>query len=180
MFLPVSRALLMAMGLLATLAVAPAQASGPKSGGPTAAQIRKAVASAEHSPNLWATVNICNTRHHRYVLGIRTQVPALGFSSSISVRVRVTYWNGKKFKLDPNPGASKLLPIGVATNGTRQAGWNFQFGKNAGLLGGRAIFTWVRAGKTIGTITEKTTGGHGTQVKGAAPPGHSEASCKIG
>jgi hypothetical protein len=168
------------MALLAALVAAPASAASPAGHGPTPAQIEKAVSTAEQSPNLWATVNICNTPRHRDQIGIRAQLPGLGFSSTLSLHIQVLYWTGKKFKLDPDPGASKLIKLGPAVNGTRQGGWNFQFGRGAGMLSGRVEFEWARGGKTIGTFTQKTTAGHGEQVDGAVPPGHSAATCRIG
>ena len=43
--------------------------------GPTAAQIRIATRRAVNSPNLWATVNICDTTRHPGIVGIRVQMP---------------------------------------------------------------------------------------------------------
>jgi hypothetical protein len=179
MFPPVSRALLMGMALLATVVAVPAYASSPAKPGPTPTQIRTAVASAKHSQDLWATVNICNTRRHRDQIGIRAQLPALGFSSTMSIKIQVDYWTGKVFVPDPNPGATELVKLGTAATGVRQQGWNFQFGPGAGKLSGTVEFEWARGGKTIGTFTQKTTAGHSNQVNGAEPPGHSAATCRI-
>jgi hypothetical protein len=169
----------MGMAVLAALVPVPAFASSLASAGPTPAQIQTAVASAEHSQYLWATVNICNTRRHRDQIGIRAQLPALGFGSRMSIHIQVEYWTGKAFRADPNMGATKRVKLGIATNGVRQGGWNFQFGPGAGLLSGLVEFKWTRGGKTIGSFTQTTTRGHGRQVDGAEPPGHSAATCRI-
>jgi hypothetical protein len=164
----------MAVALLgAPLAPAAMQASGP-----TPRQIRAAVAKAQRSSDLWATVNVCNPRRQRDVIGIRTQQPALVFSTTMSVRIQVEYWKGTAFHPDSASGAVKLLKLGSGSRGLRQTGWNFQFGPHAGRLRGLVRFQWVRAGKVIGSATRTTTGGH-KNVGAADPAGYSAATCTI-
>lgn len=162
---------------MAAMTAAPAAAATHPSG-PTTAQIRAAVARAERSNDLWATVNVCNTKRHRDVIGIRAQQPALGFSSTMLVRIGVEYWTGKAFRRDPASGATKALRIGTDSTGVHQTGWSFQFGRHAGRLRGLVEFQWVRSGKVLGSVTRITTSGR-THVGFADPAGYSASECTI-
>lgn len=148
-------------------------------GNPTPAQIRNAIKQAGRTPDLWATVNVCNTPHHPKILGIRGQMPALGFSSQLAMTIAVDYWDSsqKRFRLDP-----KVTPHAVAVGtfrfGAHQAGTTIKFFPHAGRLQGTITFQWKRAGKVIGHLTRTTTGGH-KHVDGADPAGHSAATCQI-
>jgi hypothetical protein len=174
----VSRRLITIAAVLAGVTAAPAGAATQASG-PSSAQIRAALATAERSGALWATVNICNTSRHRDVIGIRAQQPALGFSSTLFVRIEVEYWSGTAYRPDPAPGATKLLRLGTASGGsTRQAGWSFQFGPHAGTLRGLVRYQWVHGSRVLGSTTRVTTQGH-NGVRYADPPGYSAAKCAI-
>ena len=85
------------------LATAVPAAASKRPTGPTHSQISAAVARVKRSRNLWATVNICNTKRHPDVVGIRGQMPALGFSSALSMQV------------DPHSGAGYWQLTGSAT-----------------------------------------------------------------
>ena len=84
------------------LAAAVLVAAGPASAGVGPGQIARAVRTAEQSHSLWATVNICNARKYRHDLGVRGQMPTLGFSSSLFMVVQVNYWS---------QGQHRFLPI---------------------------------------------------------------------
>ena len=160
-------------GVTVTPAVAATQASGP-----TPAQVQAALARAERSSELWATVNICNTKRHRDVIGIRAHQPALGFPSTMSVRIEVEYWTGTAYRPVPAPAAKKLLSLGTLSVGSGQRGWSFQFGPHAGRLRGLVRYQWVLDGKVLGSTTRVTTKGH-RGVVDADPPGYSAAKCVI-
>jgi hypothetical protein len=158
----------------ALLLTAPAAALGST---PTPAQIRRAVNSAEHSHLLWATINICNTSRHLNQLGVRAEMPALGFASSLSMTIQVEYSTGNGFR--PDPGAKTRIRLGSQKTRVHQAGHTFQFVPPAGLLTAEATFEWQRAGKLLGRVTLRTTGGHHNADFGD-PPRYSAATCRIG
>jgi hypothetical protein len=164
--------------LVVLLFCSPVAAVGAGSN-PTPSQVRNAIKHLGHSPDLWATVNVCNTQHHPNVLGIRGQMPALGFSSQLSMTIRVDYWNTgqKRFKSDPNV-PPQTVAIGTLRFGAHQGGTTIKFSPHAGRLQGTITFQWKRAGKVIGHLTRTTTGGH-KHVDGADPAGHSAATCQI-
>jgi hypothetical protein len=167
---------MLAFAVLAVIAcAAAAQASAA---GPSSSQIRKAVGSAKRSKRLWATINICDTRRHPNTLGIRGQVPALGFSSSISIAISVDFWNPATKRFKPDPGVDKLIRLGNPSDGIQQQGVSFQFSPHAGRFRGNAVFVWKRSGKVLGQTDRLTTSGHRDADFGD-PPGSSAATCTI-
>ncbi len=145
--------------------------------GPSAAQIRAAVRRAEHSRNVWATVNICNTKRNRDVIGIRGQMPALGFQSVLVMDVQVYYLNSQTKKYLPDPGVKEHVVLGSATNALHQDGASFRIVPPANLEG-RIDFSWELAGKVIGSTNRMTVRGV-KRVQFADPRGHSAATCVI-
>lgn len=150
--------------------------SGTTAAPPSTTQIRRALAAAERSPGLWATVNICDTRHHPRQLGLRGQMPGLGLRASLYMTFEVYYRSGGRLRRDR--GATQRLSLGTRSDSTlHQAGITFTFTSPA-VLKGRVLFTWKRAGRVIGQIARWTTGHH-RHVDFADPPGHSAALCTI-
>lgn len=157
---------------------APVALAGPSSHGPTGAQIRAAIRRAEHSRDLWATVNICNTKRHRHIIGIRGQMPSLGFASRLSMDVQVDYWSVKDNRFKPDPAVNpQPIALGQVSTGLHQGGVSLRFEPRA-ILSGEITFTWTRSGKVLGHAHRKT--GHGYKhVAYADPPGYSAAICRI-
>jgi hypothetical protein len=166
--------MLVALGALLTLAALPALAYGSRSKGPTAAQIRTAIRRAEQSRDLWATVNICNTTHHPDVIGIRAQMPALGFLARLRMDLGVEYLADHAFK--PVPTTTRSISIAPVRSGLQQGGITFSFPPHAGYFRGSATFEWSRDSKLLGRVTVKTSPGHRTADFGD-PPGFSSWNC---
>jgi hypothetical protein len=164
--------------LLALVAVIASPALGRPPAGPTPSQVRDAVRSAEGSKRLWATVNVCDTRRHPNTIGIRGQVPALGFPASISIAITVEYFDRDTRRFAPAPGARRSISIGNVTDGIQQGGVTFQFPLRAGRLRGTATFFWKRGGKVIGRVDRLTTAGH-RDADFSDPHGFSAATCTI-
>ena len=160
--------------LLAVGWASPAYASR----GPSSSQIRAAIRKAERSRDLWATVIICNTRRYPNAIGIRGQMPNLGFSASLAMRFGVDYWVNTKHQFQPVPHVSDSVSLGAARSGLKQGGVRFKFGSHAGHLRGSVTFEW-RLGRTLlGSITRKTSGGHSSADFGD-PPHFSASQCWI-
>ena len=164
------------LGLVATSAGA-AQNSSPKN--PSPSQIRTAVQHAEHSSSLWATVNICNSHHYPDDVGIRGQMPALGFAAWLSMDVKLLYYSSsdKRYVPVPTRGA-KLVRLERSSSGLQQSGALFQFSPHQPALKATVQFFWRRSGKLLGTTTLTTTAGHRGADFGS-PLHHSAATCKI-
>ena len=157
---------------------APAQARTPANArAPTAAQIHKAVRRAEQSRNLWATVNICDTSRHANMLGVRGQMPALGFRSRAKMSFQVQYWAAAKHRFLADRGATGRVSLGPITRGLHQAGYQFQFAPPA-LVRAQVTFVWKLHGKVIGDARRITSAGH-RRADFGDPRGYSAARCRI-
>jgi hypothetical protein len=171
--------------LVATLALAgssaapaAAMAATAKSRPPTQAQIRQAVKRLQRSRNLWATVDICNTRRHPRVLGVRGQMPSLGFGTTHEANIQVDYQPTPQIGYKPDPAAKASVPLGYSANKLLQGGATWQFPKHTGLLRATVTFVWRRGSRQIARIVRTTTGGH-RDVKFGDPPRFSAAQCKV-
>jgi hypothetical protein len=165
------------------LAGAALVATGPaaaESAGVGPGQIARAVRSAEQSRALWATVNICDTRKYRNDIGVRGQMPSLGFSSELYMVVQVNYWSQTQHRFLPIQShlASTRLSLGNAANGLEQDGAVFPFSAHTGLFNATFTFIWTRGGKVIGQTARRTTAGHRDADHGS-PPHYSAARCRI-
>jgi hypothetical protein len=162
------------------LAAAVLVAAGPAFAGVGPRQIARAVRSAEQSRSLWATVNICDSRSHRHDIGVRGQMPTLGFSSSLYMVVQVNYWSqGQRQFLPIQSGlANTRLSVGNTPNGLQQDGAVFPFRAHTGLLNATFTFIWTRGGNVIGQTVRRTTAGH-TDADHGSPPHYSTAQCRI-
>jgi hypothetical protein len=149
-------------------------------GGLSPRRIAAAAARAERSPQLWATVNICSSRDDPDALGIRGQMPTLGFPVKLWMDIQVNYWSAatKRFLPIKSAAATRMLALGQQSSGLQQDGAIFPFGAHAGLLDATITFTWTRGGTTIGQAVRRTTAGHPTAAYGS-PPHYSAAQCTI-
>jgi hypothetical protein len=144
---------------------------------PTPAQVRAAVARAERSKQLWSTINICNSKHHPDTLGIRGQMPSLGFPAALFMQVQVDYWNYTAKKFEPDPGVQQRVSLGDPANEVVQGGAEFKF-KPPAVLAGTITFEWKLRGRLIGAKRRATGGGH-KNAKFGDPPGYSKNDCTI-
>lgn len=163
--------------LVVVLAIAATPALG-SAAGPSPKQVKRAVRSAERSKRLWATINVCDTRKHPHAIGIRGQVPALGFPSTISIAIEVDFWSKATKRFAPDPNAKKLIKVGTLSDGIHQSGVLFRFAPHTGRLRGTATFSWKRDGKVIGTTKRVTSSPHHDADFGD-PAGYSAATCTI-
>ena len=153
--------------------------------GPTAAQIHKALTRAQHSKQLWATVNVCQVKGRGAAkggsIGIRGQMPTLGFTSTLSMTIQLNRWSSKNksFAALPYKTAKTTVSPGTFATNLHQDGAVFPFGGPAGLLDATVTFGWSRGGKVLGTATRRTAAGH-HDAAGGHPPHYSAAQCKLG
>jgi hypothetical protein len=173
-----------APGLAAAKAPKPKPKPTHKAKGLTAKQIHAAVSAAEHSPSLWATVNVCTSSSDPTigdVAGIRGQMPGLGFAATLLMNVSVDYWNYTDMKFE-SAGATSTISLGKGTHGIHQGGVSFPFAPptpgSTFLVRGSITFEWKMGNKVIGTVTRPT--GHGYQnVAYSNPPGFSAGTCTL-
>ncbi|HET8979471.1 MAG TPA: hypothetical protein VFN87_15010 [Solirubrobacteraceae bacterium] len=149
---------------------------------PSRRQIAHAVASAERSHSLWATINICNSRRYRYRIGVRGQMPSLGFPSVMAMTVTLNSWSTteKRFIAIKSPNAVDRIALGTHRSGLEQDGTIFPFHKGeSGRWNATIEFTWKMNGRIVGRTTRRTTAGH-HNADFASPPHYSAAQCRIG
>lgn len=152
--------------------------------GPTAAQIHKALARARHSKLLWATVNVCQLKGRHAAkggsIGVRGQMPTLGFTSTLAMTIRLNRWSTKSKSFMPlrYRTAKTTVSPGRFAHNLHQDGAVFPFGGPAGLLNATVTFSWARGGKVLGTATRTTTAGH-HDAAGGHPPHYSAAQCRL-
>lgn len=172
------RTLAATAAVLATAVIVAGPAAGAARPGP--AQITRAVKRAERSSSLWATINICNSRRYRNQLGVRGEMPTLGFRAVMTMAIQVNYWSADKRRFIPIPSPSALttLKLGSPASGLQQDGAVFPFKTHTGRLNATITFTWTRGGKVIGTTHRRTTAGHHDADYGS-PPRYSAAECTI-
>jgi hypothetical protein len=165
----------LALGVAAVVPVVPASASGRN---PTRPQIARAVKRAKDSGSLWATVNICDTRRHPHTLGIRAQMPTLGFASWLSFQIQLNYYSASKRRFVPVSKGTMLVRLGRSSHGLQQAGATFTFQPHTGLLNATVNFIWRRSGRLLGQTRRTTTGGH-PRADFGSPPHFSAKQCRI-
>jgi hypothetical protein len=146
---------------------------------PTRAQIRTAIAKAERSKSLWATVNVCTSTSKQDTIGIRGQMPTLGFAAWLSMSIQLNYYSATKKKFLPvTKGGQKLVRIGRVSTGLQQDGALYNFEPASELVNASVTFIWRRSGRLLGQTVRTTTPGHPDADFGV-PAHYSAQQCKI-
>jgi hypothetical protein len=169
----------------AARATAAARATGAAratAASPSPRQISRAVARAEAASTLWATINICHVGRSGDLIGVRGQMPTLGFTSRMSMTLALQMWSAshRAFVAVPSPNASNHVALGPHSSGLQQGGAEFPF--RAGSTGqwrAAVTFSWTRAGRRLGQVTRTTTAGH-PGADYSSPPHYSAATCQLG
>jgi hypothetical protein len=134
------------------------------------------------SPELWATVDICNASHHPDTIGVRGSMPTDGHPhDTMYMRFLVQSLNPttKQWADIGKSADSGFVSIGSAAS-TRQAGRTFEFKPTATAytLRGVVEFQWRRAGAVVHLAGRPTAAGHAS-LAGAEPKGFSAATCVL-
>jgi hypothetical protein len=152
-----------------------------------------APAEAAH-PDLWATINICDTPAFPDAMGVRASMPGNGTRQRMYMRFRATFYDRTSEEWFPVDGVprSPWIRVGNATIRARRAGWTFDFDPpppgTDSVVRSTVEFQW-RARKRRrkdGPLREVVVARahantrHGIQnVEGGDPPGTSEGVCVI-
>ncbi len=142
-------------------------------------------AGKRRAPEVWATVNACDTKLRPNQIGIRGAMTGLARRSRMYMRFRVQFQNSEgKWRLVKS---SELTDSGgerVATGrrGEHDAGWSFEFrppqAGGAHVLRGVVSFQWRRGKRVLERARVVTEEGHPGTV-GAEPADFSAATCEI-
>jgi hypothetical protein len=163
------RRVLIIIGMAATAATIPATAD----------------AAGKRTPDVWATVNVCDTQTRPNEIGIRGEMAGLPRYSRMYMRFRV------QFKDDEGRWrtvtSSRLTDSGwvrvfAGRGGEHDAGWSFEFkppaSGGAHIMRGLVSFEWRRGRRVVERTRAFTEAGH-PGTAGAEPKDFSAASCEI-
>jgi hypothetical protein len=138
-----------------------------------------APAAAQASPNLWATVNVCDTSKHPNEIGVRASMPGAPRGAARRMRFRIQYRDGDRwhYVTGADSGWRKLSR---AHGRPIEAGWSFEFPPPDAPITFRGVvrYRWLKHGRVVGRAVEITEAGH-RSTTGADPPDYSAASCSI-
>ena len=141
-------------------------------------------ASALKNPrDLWATVNLCDTRIHPDMMGVRASMPGDGADTKMYMRFIAQYYDRSKqlWSEVKGSGISRWIYVGSGNYARRQAGYTFAFDQLGGktfLLRGAVDYKWTKGRRTIRTAHLITKGGH-PNTRGADPKTYSAGLCAI-
>ena len=149
-----------------------------------------APAQAAGSPDLWATVNICDTAMNPNTIGIRASIPGNGKNHRMYMRFEAQFFDRTKNRFVPSGSSSKWTYVGSARFRSVQFGFSFAFGQPpAGeqfVFRGKVDFRWRkwtrrRGARRLVTVMRRSriTRAGFSGVEGGDPPGRSEALCVI-
>jgi len=135
-----------------------------------------------HSPELWATINVCNPKNAPYVVGVRGSMPGDGEpKDAMYMSFRLQYYEETTHKWAElgHGAASGPLSVGPAST-VRQYGRSFTLAAptHAVKLRGVVAFEWIRGKRTVYATERVTTAGR-KNVAGADPTGFSAATCSL-
>jgi hypothetical protein len=135
------------------------------------------------SPDLWATIDVCDTPRQPNTIGVRGSMPGdANAHHKMFMRFRLQYLDHATGHWTDLPkAASEYLPLGAA-NTARQGGRSFRLMPHAGEkvapMRGVITFQWRRGGTVLSELSRATTAGH-KSLAGAEPPSFSAATCQI-
>lgn len=136
------------------------------------------------SPDLWATINVCDTRKHPNTIGIRGSMPGLRGRKPTVLRMRfaVQFRTAAGRWRDTDQGAdSGWRRLGRTRSEVVETGQNFRFQPPATgehTLRGVVRFRWTRGRRIVKQRKRTTETGH-RSTRGANPKGYSASLCMI-
>jgi hypothetical protein len=158
-----------------------------------AALATAAPAQAAH-PDLWATVNRCDTPASPDAMGVRASMPGNGTRQRMYMRFNASWYDRTREAWFPVKGLerSEWVYVGTARYRARQSGWTFQFAPpQAGsdfVVRGVVEYQWRkrkrrtagRGSRQVVVHAARANTRHGiSNVPAGDPPGTSEGLCVI-
>jgi hypothetical protein len=142
-----------------------------------------AVAQAKPVRDLWATVNVCDTKNSPDQMGVRARMPGDGTHRRMYMRFTAQFQSGGRWKQVSGRGRSKWLYAGSALFRNQELGYTFSFDapKPGSAYRMRGLVQFQYRAPTSGSVVRRThrytSKGHPT--KPAEPKGYSRATCRI-
>jgi hypothetical protein len=142
-------------------------------------------AAAKRAPDVWATVNACDTKMRPNQIGIRGNMAGLPRRSRMFMRFRVQFQNSQgawKTVKSSRLTDSGWVRVAAAKGGEHDAGWSFEFkpppSGGAHVLRGVVSFEWRKGKRVLAKSRAFTEAGHPGTV-GAEPADYSAETCEI-
>jgi hypothetical protein len=137
------------------------------------------------APEVWSTVNVCDTLTRPNQMGIRGSMTGLPRKSRMYMRFRVQFQDTSEDWRTLKSGRlsdSGWVRIATGRRGEHDAGWSFEFkppaSGGAHVLRGVVSFEWRRGKRVLQRTRAFTEAGH-PGTAGAEPPDFSAATCEI-
>ena len=140
--------------------------------------------AAKNPPDLWATVNVCDSGLHDNMMGVRASMPGDGDRTKMYMRFVAQYYDrGKQLWSEvKGSGVSAWIYVGSGRFARRQAGYTFAFDAPTGgktfVLRGAVDYKWTKGRRIVRTAHLLTKSGH-PNTKGADPASFSAGLCEI-
>lgn len=133
------------------------------------------------SPNLWATVNVCDTIRRPDGVGVRASMPGTRRTGAMTVEFRLQWFRtSSRTWLDALSPAR--VPLGSARTARRETGVTWRLRAPAAgrsvTLRGIVTFEWREGRHTLLRLRRTTTAGRSPSA-GSDPKGYSAARCVI-
>jgi len=145
-------------------------------------------------PDLWATVNVCDTAAFPDAMGVRASMPGNGTRQRMYVRFNASWFDRASETWHPvrGNGRSRWIYLGRARYRARQSGWTFRFSPPRPgadfVVRGVVQFQWRkrtrrrrgRGAREVVVDRARAKTRHGVAgVPAGDPPGTSEGLCVI-
>jgi hypothetical protein len=141
--------------------------------------------AAKRAPDVWATVNACDTKMRPNQIGIRGGMSGLARYTRMYMRFRVQYQNAEgewKTHKSSDLTDSRWVRVAAGRRGEHDYGWTFEFKPptrgGAHVLRGVVSFEWRKGGRVLHRTKAFTEAGHPGTV-GAEPADFSAEICEI-
>jgi hypothetical protein len=144
------------------------------------ALLAPSAAEAKDPPDLWATVNLCDTAKRPDTIGIRAAMPGVPKGTRLAMRFRVQFKTADGWQ-DVKGASSGWQPAGIARGVPAESGWSFAFARPASMvsLRGMVQLRWRRGDDVVRQVELPTEAGHRSSA-GADPADYSAATCTLG
>lgn len=143
---------------------------------------QRAIRAVLHSPELWATINVCDTPKQPGRVGVRGSMPGDGHPRDqmwMSFHLQYLNASGEWLEVE-GANSSGFIKVGAA-DVTRQFGETFTLkprpGKSGFQLRGEVDFRWTRDKHIVLSAHRETTADH--EAEGAEPKRYSAADCTV-
>lgn len=144
-------------------------------------QSRVTTLQLRRSPDLWATVNICDTIRRPDGVGVRASMPGTRRVGAMTVEFRLQWFRTAARKWSDALSPARVA-LGSARTARRETGVTWRLRAPAAgrsmTLRGIVTFEWREGRRTLLRLRRTTTAGRSPSA-GSDPKGYSAASCVI-